>query len=490
MTAPYEIRLIGDPCCARGPPRSPTSTASWRSSPRTCSPRCTRPPASAWPPRRWACRSASSSTTSAKARRRSSTRRSSRADGEWAYDEGCLSIPGLAFELVRPKEVHLAGYDLDGNELSIEADELLGPRFQHELDHLDGVLFIERLDDDARKAAMKIIREQRLTAADLADAELAAPASRGRLQPSLSCASASLARDARVPPRRRRRRRSARLAVPRARRELAVPPLRALVEAGVDVALVVSQPDRRRGRGSDLVPSPVKAAALELGLPVTDRVDDVLDADVPTSAWWWPSGGSSSRTSSRRCRWSTCTSRSCPGGAARRRWSGRSSPATSAPGVDLMAVEEGLDTGGIYRRAEVPIGPDDTLEELRGRLVAEGTGLLVVGAAERARRADAAGRRADLRRQAHRRRSPLDWTRSGRRRPPPGAPRRRLDHPRGQAAQGLADARASRRGRPARARPPTARWSSSRCSPRARAAWMPAAWANGARWQPGDPLGT
>jgi peptide deformylase len=94
--------------------------------------------------------------------------------GEWAYEEGCLSIPGLAFELVRPKEVHLAGYDLDGNELSIEADELLARCFQHELDHLDGVLFIERLEVDDRKAAMKIIREQKLTAADLADAEVGA----------------------------------------------------------------------------------------------------------------------------------------------------------------------------------------------------------------------------------------------------------------------------------------------------------------------------
>ena len=99
--------------------------------------------------------------------------------GEWAYDEGCLSIPGLAFELLRPKEVHLKGYDLDGNEVSIEADELLARAFQHEMDHLDGVLFIERLDDDSRKAAMRIIREQRLTAADLADADLAAPTARG-----------------------------------------------------------------------------------------------------------------------------------------------------------------------------------------------------------------------------------------------------------------------------------------------------------------------
>ena len=99
--------------------------------------------------------------------------------GEWGYEEGCLSIPGLSFELIRPAEVHLVGYDLEGNELSIEADEILARAFQHELDHLDGVLFIERLDHDARKAAMRIIREQKLSAADLADAEVAVPAVRG-----------------------------------------------------------------------------------------------------------------------------------------------------------------------------------------------------------------------------------------------------------------------------------------------------------------------
>ena len=100
------------------------------------------------------------------------------ARGEWAFEEGCLSIPGLAFELVRPAEVHLVGYDLHGNELSIEADDITARCFQHELDHLDGVLYLERLDDDQRKAAMKIIREQRVTAAELADAEVAAPAPR------------------------------------------------------------------------------------------------------------------------------------------------------------------------------------------------------------------------------------------------------------------------------------------------------------------------
>ena len=82
----------------------------------------------------------------------------SETEGEWAYDEGCLSVPGLAWEIVRPKTIHLTGYDLDGNEISVEADELAARCFQHELDHLDGVLLIERLDNDTRKQALRTIR--------------------------------------------------------------------------------------------------------------------------------------------------------------------------------------------------------------------------------------------------------------------------------------------------------------------------------------------
>lgn len=83
----------------------------------------------------------------------------SESRGEWTYEEWCLSVPGLSWEIVRPKEVHLTGYDLDGNEVSIEADELMARLFQHELDHLDGVLLLERLDPDTRKKAMKTLRE-------------------------------------------------------------------------------------------------------------------------------------------------------------------------------------------------------------------------------------------------------------------------------------------------------------------------------------------
>ena len=82
------------------------------------------------------------------------------ADGEWVYDEGCLSVPGMSFEIVRPKVVHLTGLDLDGNEVSFEADEILARLFQHELDHLDGVLLLDHLDDDQRKQALKAWRER------------------------------------------------------------------------------------------------------------------------------------------------------------------------------------------------------------------------------------------------------------------------------------------------------------------------------------------
>jgi peptide deformylase len=84
------------------------------------------------------------------------------SDGEWVYDEGCLSVPGLSWEIVRPNAVHLVGLDLDGNELSLEGTELEGRVFQHELDHLDGILLVERLNEDQRKEALKILRSRTL----------------------------------------------------------------------------------------------------------------------------------------------------------------------------------------------------------------------------------------------------------------------------------------------------------------------------------------
>ncbi len=80
--------------------------------------------------------------------------------GEWSYDEGCLSVPGLFWPILRPKQVHLKATDLNGDELSIEADEMLARVFLHETDHLDGVLLLERLDPEQRKEAQRVLRER------------------------------------------------------------------------------------------------------------------------------------------------------------------------------------------------------------------------------------------------------------------------------------------------------------------------------------------
>ncbi len=81
------------------------------------------------------------------------------SDGEWLYNEGCLSVPGLYFEIVRPRRVLITGIDLDGNDVALEVDDLVGRLFQHELDHLDGVLLVEHLSEEQRKGAKKELRE-------------------------------------------------------------------------------------------------------------------------------------------------------------------------------------------------------------------------------------------------------------------------------------------------------------------------------------------
>lgn len=86
---------------------------------------------------------------------------------EFAYEEGCLSVPGLKFEIVRPKVVTVRGVDLHGKEIVVEGDEMLGRVFLHEVDHLDGVLLLDRLDPGVRKQALRALREQDLAAAAL-----------------------------------------------------------------------------------------------------------------------------------------------------------------------------------------------------------------------------------------------------------------------------------------------------------------------------------
>ncbi|MFC5908511.1 peptide deformylase [Streptacidiphilus monticola] len=73
--------------------------------------------------------------------------------------EGCLSLPGLTFDTRRAYGVVAKGFNMYGDPVTIEGTQLLARCIQHETDHLDGIIFIDRLDREQRKAAMKAIRE-------------------------------------------------------------------------------------------------------------------------------------------------------------------------------------------------------------------------------------------------------------------------------------------------------------------------------------------
>lgn len=159
---------------------------------------------------------------------------------------------------------------------------------------------------------------------------------------------------------------------------VAVEPLRALVAAGFDVTAVVTNADKRRGRGTSLQPSPVKAAATELGIPVHHRVDALLELDPAPQLGVVVAFGQLIKphvlaalpmvnlhfSLLPRWRGAAPVERALLAG-------------DTVTGVCVMEVAEGLDTGDVYARAEVPIAADATLATLRARLVELGTGLLV-----------------------------------------------------------------------------------------------------------------
>ncbi len=82
--------------------------------------------------------------------------------GEYEYEEGCLSVPGHYWVIVRPAFARVRALDLEGNQVEYAGDELLGRVLQHEVDHLNGGLLIDRLPKRVRKKAMKELREERM----------------------------------------------------------------------------------------------------------------------------------------------------------------------------------------------------------------------------------------------------------------------------------------------------------------------------------------
>ena len=154
-----------------------------------------------------------------------------------------------------------------------------------------------------------------------------------------------------------------------------VPFLEALAAAGFDVVLAVTQPDKRRGRRAEPTPSPVKAAAQSLGIPVSPDVDEVLgagaDLGVVVAFGQIIKPHVLDRLAMVNVHFSLLP-----------RWRG-AAPVERAilagdqtTGVCLMEVAEGLDTGRVYRRVEVPIAADATAASLRAEMVAAAVPML------------------------------------------------------------------------------------------------------------------
>lgn len=157
---------------------------------------------------------------------------------------------------------------------------------------------------------------------------------------------------------------------------IAVDPLLKLVEEGYDIPLVVTGPDKRRGRGSSTSPSDVKREAERLGLSVSSNIDDLVSIDVDL-AIVVAFGQLIPKHILDHVQMINIHFSLLP------RWRG-AAPLERAilagdtkTGVCIMELEETLDTGGIYRCVEIPIGPNQTLEELRAKSVSEGVDLLL-----------------------------------------------------------------------------------------------------------------
>ena len=82
--------------------------------------------------------------------------------GKWEFDEGCLSVPERFWPIERPGYVKVEGTDFEGHPLVLGGDELMGRMLQHEVDHLDGKLLLERLDDRVKKEALSELRAEAL----------------------------------------------------------------------------------------------------------------------------------------------------------------------------------------------------------------------------------------------------------------------------------------------------------------------------------------
>ena len=371
-------------------------------------------------------------------------------DEEQFGPEGCLSIPGMSWDCRRHLHVVARGFDMYGEPVTVEGSEILARCIQHEVDHLDGVLFVDRLDPETRKQAMAEIRS-----AEWFGAPGTRPAA-GEGQPAPAvregrgdrCASG----DGRV-------------------RHAAAPAVRRHPGGGGAVAAGAARlPARGRGRAD---PAGRARRARAAGGPLAGRGAGRRGRDPGAH----PAAARRARSSSTRCARSpptaarsSPTARSCPAPrwtcprygwvnlhfSLLPAWRG-AAPVQAAvrhgdeiTGATTFRLEEGLDTGPVYGVVTEAVAPTDTAGDLLGRLAVSGAALLAAtidGIADGTLVPAAAARRGRLARpEGHRR------GRAGRL---------------GGARRGRRPARPLRRPRtPARGRPSAASgWGSARCGP-------------------------
>ena len=268
-----------------------------------------------------------------------------------AYEEGCLSIPEYYEEVARPASVKVKYLDLDGKEQELEADGLLATCIQHEIDHLNGVLFIDHISKLKRAMVMKKFTKaaRKASARRWPRTKSRRIISGERRRRAFDCIGACL--------------RLIFMGTP----DFAVPSLVALHAAGHEIVAVYTREAKPGGRrGLDLVPTPVERQARAHGLPVltpkTLRNDDALaefnafEADaavvvaygmiLPKAILDAPRLGCFNVHASLLPRWRGAApiNRAIMAG-------------DKECGVTIMQMDEGLDTGAMAIREPLPIGP-------------------------------------------------------------------------------------------------------------------------------------
>ena len=316
--------------------------------------------------------------------------------------EGCLSIPGLSIDCLRAMSVVAKGFDMHGEPVAIEGSELLARALQHETDHLDGVLFLDRLDAANRKLAMKAIRESEWF---------------GLEQPTVKVSPHATVRTRAASASRLRRHAGA--CPPGARRDRGV--------AATSWSAWSPGPDAPAGRGRRLTSVPgrrrgPRSSAYPCSSPTTRATRSSRRRCAtwrPTAARWSPTApcSRSPPSTSPPTAGSTCTSPCCPPGAAPPRSSTRCWAGDEVTGATTFRIVRELDAGPTYGLMTERIRPGDTAGALLARLAEGGAGLLVAtldGIEDGSLEArDAARGRRQLRPQDHRRGRPRRLDRAG-----------------------------------------------------------------------------